>query len=309
VTRTGGSSGPATVEYTTADGTASAGNDYTSKSGTLSWPDGDASSKTITVSITDDSLDEADETFTVTLRNAVGANLGSPISATVTIVDNDEPSPYQADLEVSGLKLEPGNLWAGDHPAMISFDLVNDGPRDIVSPDTQLLISFSLSSNTVFGDEDDIAIGTKTNDLALPAGSQTTIRYPGRAHNPDVTIPEGLTGDFYVFVNVQLKSQSGLIDPDGAYAMRDGPIQVRIQPSDEDDIDIKHRGVVNDFDGDEQSDPMAYNESSGEWAIWLSAYEEWVRFTFGGSDYETVPGDYDNDCLTDPAVHQRKGSQ
>ncbi|MBI2438893.1 MAG: hypothetical protein HYV36_08810 [Lentisphaerae bacterium] len=306
VTRAGGRSGAATVEYATAGGTASAVLDYTSQSGTLSWPDADISSKTITVSITDDSLDENDETFTVTLSNATGADLGSPSSAIVTIVDNDDP-PVVADLEVSDFKFVPVNLWAGDHPAMIEFVLVNGGPADIDTQGTQLEITFYLSVNQTFGDADDIAIGTKIEVLTLPAGDQTTIRYPGRAHNEDVTIPEGLTGDYYVFVNVRLASSSGLSDPDGAYAMRDGPINVRIHPADGGE-DTEYRNVVNDYDGDGLSDMMSYDEPSGKWTVRLSASGELVRFIFGGPGYETVSGDYDGDGLTDPAIHDRQGS-
>jgi subtilisin family serine protease len=93
VTRTGGSSGPVGVSYATANGTATAGSDYTSMSGTLSWADGDTASKTFSIFITDDSLNELDETFTVTLSSPTGgATLGSPSSATVTIVD-DDPMP------------------------------------------------------------------------------------------------------------------------------------------------------------------------------------------------------------------------
>ncbi|MBI2440839.1 MAG: right-handed parallel beta-helix repeat-containing protein [Lentisphaerae bacterium] len=299
VTRTRGSSGPATVEYATSDGTAAVGSDYVAQGGTLSWADGEAGSKTITIAITDDSLDETDETFTVTLSNATGASLGSPASAIVTIVDNDDPSDppeHQADLEVSDFKFEPVSLWAGDNPAEIEFVLVNDGPEDLVAPDVQLEISFFLSSNTTFGDEDDIAIGTTTEAITIGAGSQITIRYPGRAHNEDVTIPEGLSGDYYVFVSVRLRSQSGLSDPDGAYAMRDAPIRVRIHPA------------VNDYDGDRQSDMMVYYEPSGEWTVRLSGSDKSVRFIFGGPGFETVSGDYDGDGLADPAIHDRQGS-
>ncbi|MBI2440846.1 MAG: right-handed parallel beta-helix repeat-containing protein [Lentisphaerae bacterium] len=324
VTRTGGHDGPATVAYATAAGTALAGQDYTSQSGTLSWPDGDSSSKTITVPITDDTIDESDETFTMTLSNATGASLGSPNVATVTIVDNDIPPDPEdlADLEVSDFKFVPVNLWAGDHPAMISFEMVNGGPAALVASDTQLEISFYLSANQTFGDADDIAIGTKTEALTLAASSQTTIRYPGRAHNEDVTIPEGLSGDFYVFVSVSLVSSAGLTDPDGASAMREGPIRVRIHPSDDDDDNgeddgedddkgnggNKARSVVNDFDGDEVSDMMVYDEPSGNWSVQLSALGKEVRFGFGGVGYEAVPGDYDGDGLADPAIHNRQGA-
>jgi hypothetical protein len=92
-TRTGGSSGAVGVSYATSNGTATAGSDYTSTSGTLSWANGDTANKTFTVPITNDTLDEPNETFTVTLSSPTGgATLGSPSSATVTITD-DDPTP------------------------------------------------------------------------------------------------------------------------------------------------------------------------------------------------------------------------
>ena len=62
-----------TVDYATSDGTADASDDYTAKSGTLTFDAGETS-KTVSVSITDDETDESDETFTVTLSNASGAD-------------------------------------------------------------------------------------------------------------------------------------------------------------------------------------------------------------------------------------------
>lgn len=50
VLRSGGSNGPISVNYSTQDGTAIAGSDYTSASGTLSWADGDVEPKTFNVS-------------------------------------------------------------------------------------------------------------------------------------------------------------------------------------------------------------------------------------------------------------------
>jgi len=45
--------------------------------------------QTFSVTITDDALDEADETVTLTLSNFVNAIPGVPVSATLTIVDNE----------------------------------------------------------------------------------------------------------------------------------------------------------------------------------------------------------------------------
>lgn len=89
VTRTGGSSGPASVNYAFAGGTAAAGVDFNGVGGTLTWADGDAAPKNITASIVDDTLVESTETFSVTLSGASGATLGAQSTATVSILDND----------------------------------------------------------------------------------------------------------------------------------------------------------------------------------------------------------------------------
>ncbi|QDU24182.1 beta strand repeat-containing protein [Urbifossiella limnaea] len=94
VTRTGGSAGAVSVQFATSNGTAAAPGDYTTTTGTLTWADGDTSPKTITVPVIDDTTDEPDETFGVTLSNATGGAALGTAAATVTITDNDlPPSP------------------------------------------------------------------------------------------------------------------------------------------------------------------------------------------------------------------------
>ena len=89
VTRTGGSSGAATVSYATVSGTATAGTAYTTTTGTLSWADGDSSSKSIAVPILNPGITAGSQSFMVDLSGATGAALGGPTTATVTINDND----------------------------------------------------------------------------------------------------------------------------------------------------------------------------------------------------------------------------
>ena len=84
--------GEASVAFATSDGTASAGSDYTATSDTLNFVDGE-SSKTITIPILGDSINEGDKTFNITLSSAT-AEFGSiSISGTnphvVTITDDD----------------------------------------------------------------------------------------------------------------------------------------------------------------------------------------------------------------------------
>ncbi|WEK46398.1 MAG: Calx-beta domain-containing protein [Candidatus Andeanibacterium colombiense] len=92
VTRGGDSSSAVSVSYATSNGTATAGSDYTATSGTLSFASGETT-KTISVSTTDDAASESAETLTVTLSSPVGATLADA-TATGTIADNDTPAQF-----------------------------------------------------------------------------------------------------------------------------------------------------------------------------------------------------------------------
>ena len=83
--------GTVTVSYATADGTATAGTDYQAASGTLTFTAGNTSQQ-ITVVVNGDTVDEDDETFTVTLSNPSQATLADA-TATGTIIDDDDAPP------------------------------------------------------------------------------------------------------------------------------------------------------------------------------------------------------------------------
>jgi hypothetical protein len=84
-----------TVNYTSADGSATAGSDYQSKSGTLTIPAGQTTG-TITVQVNGDRLGESDEAFVVNLSSATNAIIadGQGVGA---IVD-DEPHISISDV-------------------------------------------------------------------------------------------------------------------------------------------------------------------------------------------------------------------
>ena len=77
-----------TASYGTADGTASAGSDYTSTTGTLRFEAGDTTG-TIRVTVLDDEIREDTESFTVELSDPEGAALVGA-SGTASITDDDE---------------------------------------------------------------------------------------------------------------------------------------------------------------------------------------------------------------------------
>jgi hypothetical protein len=88
-----------TVAYATSDGTAEAGSDYTAITETLTFDPG-VITQTFTISVTHDTRHEEDETLTLALREPVNANLGEPVSATLTIVDNDPPVSPEGDTRL-----------------------------------------------------------------------------------------------------------------------------------------------------------------------------------------------------------------
>lgn len=90
VRRVGGVAGATSVHYSTANGTAVAGSDYTAKSGRLTWGNGDSTPKTFAVPIVNDSAVEPNETVRLILSAPTGgATLGNPKAATLTIINND----------------------------------------------------------------------------------------------------------------------------------------------------------------------------------------------------------------------------
>ena len=84
-----------TVNYATADGTATAPGDYTATNGTLTFAPGDTS-KTINVPVVGDTTVEGDETLTVTLSGASGGVGISRPTATGIIKNDDTPLAAQA---------------------------------------------------------------------------------------------------------------------------------------------------------------------------------------------------------------------
>jgi hypothetical protein len=95
------STGTVTVKYGTADGTATAGSDYQSATGTLTFAPGETQ-KAVTVVVTGDTVAEGDETFRVNLSSPVNAVLGT--SQGLGTIQNDDlgnvelgPDRYEAN--------------------------------------------------------------------------------------------------------------------------------------------------------------------------------------------------------------------
>jgi chitinase len=101
---------PVTVRYATANGTATAGSDYTAATGTLTFSAGSVRQE-VAVSITGDATVESDETFSLLLSSPQGATLGQA-SALATITNDDAPPPPPPS--------DPGALPIASHDRVLA---------------------------------------------------------------------------------------------------------------------------------------------------------------------------------------------
>src|SRR5262249_9158961 len=96
--------GTVTVDWATANGTATAGSDYVAANGTLSFVQGGPLTQTVTVVVNGDTTAEPNETFFVNLSNASSnAAIGTPGQGIGTITNDDGPR-----LTVSALQVAAG---------------------------------------------------------------------------------------------------------------------------------------------------------------------------------------------------------
>ncbi len=91
ITLSAAATGPVTVAYATADGTATAGADYAALAGTLTFAAGE-SSKVVRVQVSGDTVVEGSETLTLNLSSASGAAI-TRSAATGTITNDDSAPP------------------------------------------------------------------------------------------------------------------------------------------------------------------------------------------------------------------------
>ena len=206
---------PITVQWATADGSATAGADYTADSGTLNFAagaSGAALTQQITVTVNDDGLHEADEQFTVTLSGATGtgATIGTA-SVTVTIDDNDVPvlSIEAASADENGdtigfpvtLSLQSEERitvgyatsveTADTATAGTDFTAVTSGTLTFMPAATTQTISVSLMDDTV-DEENETFTVTLSGPAAAGSGSSTPILASPMSVQGTIVVDDGL---------------------------------------------------------------------------------------------------------------------
>ena len=179
VTLSEAASGTVTVDYATADGTATGGDDYTATSGSLTFEPGDTE-KTIAVPIADDTVEDGRETVTLTLSNPVGAtiddgeatgailNSGAPPELTASFEDLPEEHDgegaftfrvvFSEDIEIS-LKTSRGESSRGESFTVTEGNVTGarrvDGRHDLweitVEPGSRKAVTVTLPGNRACG--------------------------------------------------------------------------------------------------------------------------------------------------------------
>lgn len=225
------SSQTVTVQYATAPGTALAGSDYSTTSGTLTFAPGQTSQQ-VSVLILSDTIFEPTETFNVNLSNPTNATLGDD-QGVGTIIDNDSPPTISVN-DVAVLEGNAGtktavftislsnphsqnvtvNFATADDSATAGSDYVaNSGVATITagSPSTSIAVTingdttfendesfrFNLSNPTNATIADNQGIGSITNDDPVPAISIN-----------DVSVTEGNAGTTNAAFTVSLSNPS-----------------------------------------------------------------------------------------------------
>jgi chitinase len=245
-----------TVDYATANGTATSPLDYTAASGTVTFPPG-STTQTVDVPVVGDLLNESNETFVVNLTNPGNATIADN-QGVGTILDDD----LQPTVDVNNASVAEGDI--GSTPATftvslsapsgktISVDYATAdgsalaGSGDYVASSGTLTFNPGVTTQpvavTVNGDSTFELGETFTITLSNPSG--TTIGAgvgfgtivndditPGLAVT-DVSIPEGNSGDTLATFTVALGAPSAFpVTVD--VATQDG---TATQPSDYDPV-------------------------------------------------------------------------
>lgn len=166
LTLSAASSQTVTVTYTTANGTASAGSDYVAASGTATFAAG-TTTQNIAVSVLGDTLDEADETFVMTLSNPTNATVAGAQGAG-TIVDDDP----EASVTIANVSVTEGNT--GQSNAVFAVTLTPASGRIVT-------VAYTTGNGTAIGGSDYTATsgtltfnaGTVTQTIAVAVSGDT----------------------------------------------------------------------------------------------------------------------------------------
>ncbi|MGQ0619121.1 MAG: Calx-beta domain-containing protein, partial [Panacagrimonas sp.] len=184
ITRAGLGAGTASVTLATTGGTATAGSDYTPVSQTVTWANGDTTTKTVSIPIIDDETDEPNEDVTLVLSTATGASNGEPRVGVLTIVDNDR----------SAIQLGASSFTVNEAGPAATITLTRTGQGDGAAS-----VRIATSNGTATAGSDYTAVSQTVSWANRELGSKTV----------NVPVTSDTTNEADETVNLTLSNVSG----------------------------------------------------------------------------------------------------
>ena len=317
----------ALINYSTADGTAEAPEDYTSKTDTLTIPAGQLNGD-ITIDLIDDVLyDNGDETFTVTLSEFENAEIGSENVATATIKDNESVPEAEFETTAMDFNEEKGTFditvsMTGslvDEDVSIKYELVNGtaiGGQDFVfdigtvvipkdensgtisveildddlydNGDETFTIKLSEPDGAQLGTADEACITIHDNETIPTLGfSQTSITVNESAGKAALTIK--LTGKSDAQIGVNFATSNGTATGGQDYTPKSGTLYINAG----NDTATLQVSITNDS-SDENTETLYMTLSSTQKALLGDA----VKATISITDNDEPSSSHDDDDAT-----------
>ncbi|MBT63012.1 MAG: hypothetical protein CML13_07350 [Puniceicoccaceae bacterium] len=180
--RYGDSSDAASVRVTSVDGSASSPDDFAALDQTLTWAAGDATPKSVSLTLVDDAAIEGDETLTLQLSEVVGAGLISSDLA-VTLHDDDSlPQITTQPAETFAVLGQAATFTVtATSPSAMSYQWYLDGQPIPAATDASYAIasvaasdegSYSVRITNDYGslDSDEVSLTIIPDPAALVSG-------------------------------------------------------------------------------------------------------------------------------------------
>ncbi len=225
-----------TVSYATADGTATAGSDYTAKSGTLTFTNTAAGSQTFTVATTADTFDEGTgETFMVSIASPAGGggpapSLATAKSVTTTITDDDNA--------ISGITLSasPNSVGEDDGETEITVTATLDG--DKTRPSATVVTIGALAGTAEAGTGKDYTVNTALASVTIPANQASGTGTLTVTPTDDVVVE----GDETITISGTTTPAVGLTVADATITLTDDDKSTGDIPGDKDSAELSISG-------------------------------------------------------------------